>query len=229
MKLQNLSEHKAYLYCECILLFAGIPVLLLWWQLRVDFPFFPVLFGMLLLCGFLGSRDPQVRFTLPKTRPPLGPLLRPLLPRFILVALSLLLITWLLNPELLFKLPREQTRLWLSVMILYPLLSVPPQEWIFRSFFMPRYQRILPKPIHLNIVNTLLFAWAHLFFLNAVAPLLCLPAGWMLADSWQKHKDFRVVCIEHAIYGQLLFSSGAGWYFSSGSLRALESLLEAIL
>src|SRR5690348_2033463 len=42
---------------------------------------------------------------------------------------------WLLAPETLLAFPRERPTIWLLVMFLYPLVSVYPQEIIFRAFF----------------------------------------------------------------------------------------------
>jgi len=221
---------KPFLWIEFLLLFVGIPGLLVWWQGREDVPFFAILLGMLTLTLVLGWLDPKVSFRLPSERPPLWQGLRPLLPRIALVAVSLPLLTWLFDlfgnyqMELLFGLPRRNLSLWAMVMTFYPLLSVAPQEVMFRSFFMPRYERIFPAPMLLLIVNALIFAWAHVFFLNWIAPLLSLIAGWLLADTWQKTRDFRLVCIEHALYGQLVFTSGIGWFFYTGSTRAIERM-----
>jgi hypothetical protein len=209
---------------EFFLLFVLVPGGLVVWHGESDIPFFPVLLGMFLVTLLLGRRDPEVSFRWAAEGVSLQKQLRRLLPRFVLVGLGVLLITAVFYPELLFRLPRRNPRVWMLVMVLYPLLSVAPQEVMFRSFFVPRYRHLFGNGLRMLILNALIFAWAHVFFHNMVAPLLSLVAGALLADTWQKTRDFRLVCIEHALYGQMVFTSGIGWFFYTGSTRAIESL-----
>lgn len=213
---------RNWLWIECLLLFVAVPGVLVRWHQQADIPFFPVLLGLFALTLLLGGRDPAVTFRLPAPRPSLRTELKRLAPRLILVAIALPLLTRLLHPELFFRFPRESPRVWLMVMLLYPLLSVLPQEVMFRAFFMPRYAPLFGGGVAMVAVNALLFAWAHAFFLNWTAPLLSLAGGWLLADTWRRTGDLRLVCIEHALYGQFVFTSGIGWFFYTGSTRAIE-------
>ena len=54
---------------------------------------------------------------------------------------------WLFMPERLFSLVRRAPLLWASVMVLYPLLSVYPQELFFRAFFFHRYRRLFGQGV----------------------------------------------------------------------------------
>lgn len=211
---------KPYLAMECALLFGGIPALLLWFELYSDVPFFPVLFGLLALTLLLGWSDPDLKFR-PTTIP--NPF-RKLALRLLAAALGLTSITAFFYPELLFRLPREQPKIWIMVMILYPILSVAPQEYLFRTYFMQRYRPLFGEGSTMILINALAFGWAHAFFLNWIAPLLSILAGWLLARTWQASKSFRRVCLEHAVYGQIVFTSGIGWFFYTGSTRAIENL-----
>ena len=205
---------------ECALLFGGIPLLLCVAQLRGGFPFLPVLFLFLGLTLFIGWRDPGVIFRPPTRKLHPGRLVS----RVGLVAIALFLFTALLYPDLFLRLPREKTRLWLLILVLYPLLSVAPQEYLYRTFFMQRYQPVFGSGATLLWANSLFFAWGHLFFLNWVAPLLSLLGGILLALTWQKTKSFTWVCVEHALYGQLVFTSGIGWWFYTGSATSIQAL-----
>ncbi|NVK25607.1 MAG: hypothetical protein HWE10_11820 [Gammaproteobacteria bacterium] len=53
---------------------------------------------------------------------------------FAFAAAAMLVASWYLTPDWLFALPREQTFMWVALLILYPLLSAWPQEIIFRTF-----------------------------------------------------------------------------------------------
>lgn len=219
-----ISIRRRWLWAEFTLLFVGIPGGLAVWHAQADLPFFPVLLAMFALTVWIGRNDPNVSFGPPPDRPSLGKSLGRLAPRLLLVATALAALTGGLFPELFFRFPRESPRVWVLVMLLYPLLSVLPQEVMFRAFFMPRYAPLFGRGAALLAVNALAFAWAHVFFLNWIAPLLSLAGGWLLADTWQRTRDLRLVCIEHALYGQLVFTTGIGWFFYTGSTRAIEQL-----
>lgn len=224
-----MKTKPAGLWFEFAGLYVGIPAALVVFQLRGGVPFFPVLFGFLLLTLLLGWRDPGVAFRAGKSRPSTpgerrGRGLDALPFRLLGVGGFLCLFTWIFYPQLFFRFPREQPRIWMLVMLLYPLLSVAPQEYLFRTFFMQRYRPLFGEGFWMVAVNALVFGWAHAFFLNWVAPLLSIPAGWLLARSWQQTRSFKRVCMEHALYGQIVFTCGIGWFFYQGSTRALEHL-----
>ena len=61
------------------------------------------------------------------------------------------------NARKLFNFPRATPFFWALVMLLYPLLSVYPQEIIFRSFLFHRYAIIFPKPWLMVAVSAGLF------------------------------------------------------------------------
>ena len=59
--------------------------------------------------------------------------------RFLVCGAALTLVTRWLVPGLFLSLPRERPVFWGAIMVLYPLLSVWPQEVIFRRFLFYRY------------------------------------------------------------------------------------------
>lgn len=205
---------------ECALLFGGLPLVLTALQLAGGFPFLPVLFGFLGITLWVGWKDPQVQFR-PGSR---SPQLTLFACRILLAGAALMLLTAVLYPELLLRLPLQRPRLWIAILILYPLLSVAPQEYLYRTFFMQRYQPLFGNGAGMLWANALLFAWGHIFFLNWVAPLLSLAGGILLALTWQKTRSFLWVSIEHALYGQLVFTSGIGWWFYTGSAQSIQGI-----
>lgn len=144
--------------------------------------------------------------------------LRMILRRFALLAPVMALGTWAFAPELLFNFVLTRPAFWLLVMVLYPLLSVIPQEIIFRAFFFSRYQRIFPSPRMMVLASGLAFGLAHILFHNWVAPVLCLIGGVMFAKTYQNTRSLLLVAIEHALYGDFLFTLGLGRYFYHGSI-----------
>ncbi|MEX2607693.1 MAG: CPBP family intramembrane glutamic endopeptidase, partial [Kiritimatiellia bacterium] len=202
-----------------------IPAALIWLQLHGGFPFFGILIAFMVLTLGITVLDPRVRFRFDPSDSPVRSLLQKVFLRLLLSAGVLTLLTVCVYPDLFLQLPRERPRIWLMVMCLYPLLSVAPQEFIFRGFFMQRYQPLFGEGRTMLWVNALVFGWTHVFFLNAVAPLLSIIAGYLLASTWRQSKSFWLVCLEHAVYGQIVFTTGLGWFFYNGTARAIVDSL----
>lgn len=138
-----------------------------------------------------------------------------ILGRWLAGAAILLLATWWLAPETLFGFPRRAFHTWVLVMLLYPLLSAWPQEVIFRAFFLHRYRRLFGAATLL--ISAVAFAWAHVLFRNWLAVALSFPAGLMFAWTYRKHRSLACSTVEHALWGNLIFTVGWGRYFYTGS------------
>lgn len=132
-------------------------------------------------------------------------------------ALILLVGTATWEPERLFDLPTERPQIWLLVMCFYPLLSVLPQELIFRVFFFHRYAQILPNPMARVLVSALAFGWVHIAFGHWVSVVLSTIGGLFFGLTYARTFSIRLVWIEHALYGCFLFTVGLGRYFYGGA------------
>lgn len=143
--------------------------------------------------------------------------LKPILYRFAISALLLLAVTWAFLPEALFSFPRQRPILWVAVMFLYPLLSVIPQEIVFRSFFFNRYQALFANPHTMVIASALSFGVAHILLKNWVAVVLSAIGGYFFANTYQKHRSLGLAWAEHALYGCFVFTIGLGAFFYSGA------------
>ena len=64
---------------------------------------------------------------------------------FLAGALGITVYTHLYEPAHLFELPRQKPWVWLAILVGYPLLSVYPQEVIFRGCFFLRYGHLFPS------------------------------------------------------------------------------------
>ena len=107
--------------------------------------------------------------------------------------------------------------LWMLVMILYPLISVTTQELMYRVFFFHRYSSLFKDRVLLMIcVNAVLFGYAHIIFQNWYAVLISLIGGFMFAYTYKHSRSFLAVCLEHSLYGCLIFTIGLGRYFFTG-------------
>lgn len=144
--------------------------------------------------------------------------LRVLLLRFACVAAAMTLFIYLYDPQRMLELPRERPALMLALLVLYPLLSALPQEFIFCTFFFERFQPLFPARRTRVIASAVVFAYAHVLFINPVAPLLSFIAGLIFATTYAKTRSLALVTFEHALYGGYLFFIGLGWYFYGGSV-----------
>ena len=113
-------------------------------------------------------------------------------------------------------LPGEEPALWLAGLALYPFLSAWPQEVIFRVFFFHRYAALFSSPTGLITGNAAAFGFLHVVYPNAVAPLLSVPAGLLLALTYRRTCAMGPVWLEHVAYGFLLFTLGLGEFFYDG-------------
>ena len=148
-----------------------------------------------------------------------GPAIRRSLLLFLIGGTAVTLLTVWLRPDLLFRLPRENPTLWIAVLLLYPLLSVYPQELIFRTLLEHRYRDLLSTGTAFVVASGLTFGLAHLFFANPLAPTMTLVGGLMFAYTYHETGSTLIASVEHALWGDLLFTIGLGWYFYGGSVR----------
>jgi len=124
----------------------------------------------------------------------------------------------------LFHLPRARPAVWLGVVLLYPIFSVYPQEIMYRTFFFHRYARIFRQPATRIVANALLFGWAHLIVHNMIAVLLATAGGLLFASTYERARSTLLVTVEHALYGDFLFSVGLGGMFVTG-VRVVSAIV----
>jgi uncharacterized protein len=135
---------------------------------------------------------------------------------FLLGAAAMTLGVVFLRPELLLSLPRRRPTIWAVVMVGYPLLSVYPQEVIFRTFLMHRYRRLFGEGCGMVAASAVTFAAAHIVMWNWLAIALTLPGGAIFARTYQRSRSTLAAAVEHSLYGCFLFTVGLGWYFFAG-------------
>ena len=140
-----------------------------------------------------------------------------ILKRVVIVALLLWLLTYVLYPEKLFNLPLEKPAIWLLLMVLYPLLSVYPQELLYRAFFFRRYSRLFHDRFGLIGASAVAFGGMHIVFGNVLAIFITLAGGYLIADTYSRTRSMRMVFLEHSLYGCLIFTLGLGEFFLFGN------------
>ena len=215
---------------EFVCLFVGVPVLLRLMpvvskRVGIDIyvPIIPVLVvisGIVLIC---------LRRTTPFKLPDLVSVSTVtrrdwtfMLTRFAIIATLLTVVLALYKPEGLLRFPRERTGIWLLVMCFYPLASVMPQGIVYRAFYCYRYAELFPVALQ-TLVGALVFSFAHLPFANLYALSFTFIGGLMFLTSYKRSRSLLFSGIEHALYGNFLFTIGWGeYFFHAGTLRMLS-------
>lgn len=136
---------------------------------------------------------------------------------FAIVAPAFAVFAWYDSPQRFLAFPLYAQSLWLMVMVIYPLVSVTTQEIMFRLFFYGRYRALFGDNAHAAIlVNGVLFAFVHIIFQSWVTIVISLLGGVLFAWRYETTRSFWAVCLEHALWGNLLFTLGMGQYFYTG-------------
>ena len=214
LKILNNNLYKAI---ELILLSSILPYVVL--VLKLYNFVLPVLWIVSIYCLLVYYIDKQnIRFKLKSIFNLNLQVLLNIIIRWIILSFILFLITYYFFNDKLFIIQKNNPEILWKIMILYPIFSALPQEFIFCKFFFYRYKSFFKSKITLVIASTLCFAIAHILFLNLIAPILSLIGGFLFANSYRKHKSLLLVSIEHGLYGNTLFFVGLGWYFWGGSL-----------
>ena len=142
--------------------------------------------------------------------------LRPVIARFVPVALVTVISVWAFLPDQLFALPRERPGLWALIGLAYPWVSVYPQGIVYRAFVFHRYQPLFGQGWPMVIASGVLFAFSHLVFRNWPAMALTLIGGLLFASTYRRTRSLLVCLVEHALYGLLMFTVGLGRYLYLG-------------
>ena len=198
-------------------LFVAIPLLFYFRRLpNLPIPFLLAAFVVVLA---LLRRDPtfdrRLLWNFGAVRAGIGPVLL----RAALLCPLMALGVWMFVPDHLFNFVLRAPLFWAVVMLLYPLLSVYPQEVLYRAWFFHRYRPIVGDGLVALLASALLFGFVHLIFGRWISVLMSAAGGWMFANTYRKSNSLALVCIEHAIYGNFIFTVGLGEFFYHGARR----------
>lgn len=122
-----------------------------------------------------------------------------------------------LDPGRLFDLPRHRPLLWALIVVFYPLVSVYPQELLFRAFLIHRYAPAFGSGRAMAAASAAAFGGAHIIFGTAASVVLTVVGGWLFARRYQRTRSLFTVAVEHALYGVLAFTVGLGELFYHGA------------
>lgn len=129
---------------------------------------------------------------------------------FSMVVIATVSFVYLTEPAALFYVPLHNPGLFLMILLVYSIFSVWPQEIIYRTFFFERYALLFQNKTLFIFINAIIFSLAHLFFRNTLVLILTFIGGIIFGFTYLKYRSTTAVSIEHAIYGNWLFTVGMG-------------------
>jgi membrane protease YdiL (CAAX protease family) len=201
-----------------MVVFVVFPVLLIPFRVTVGRWLIPILVVTAAGCVLVLLSDPTFDRRRLWNPTDLGDGLRRILRLVPVGAVALVALTLVIDSTRLLGFARERPLVWLVVLVLYPVLSVYPQEVIFRTFFFHRHARLIGDERWVIVVSAVTFGLAHAFLWNWIAPVLGTIGGILFATTYQRSGSTLQACLEHALWGDLVFTVGLGWYFYGGSL-----------
>ena len=202
-----MKYNKTYLLGELTLLFILIPCVLYF-----DIPGFIkagfVLIGIAYVIRTVIKNQLIIRRSLYTL--PLKSYWKVIVIRFMLLIIFSTILMYSSDSEKLFIVIKTNPVMWLMVSIMYSVVSVYPQEFLYRSFFFSRYGLLFKNPYLLIAVNALLFSFAHILFKNLFVLIITLIGGLIFAITFFRTRSLLLTSMEHALYGSWLFTVGMG-------------------
>lgn len=212
------SPSRYYLWLECAALYLGLPLFLYTQRDVLDGWVVPILLLLAGGCTVVLWRDSSFRRKQLWNREAFRDGVRRTLRWFIPGSLVVGTVFAILRPDLVLTFPRAYTDVWLLLLITYPVLSVYPQEIIFRAFFFHRYHRLFPSRWKKVTASGVAFGLAHVVFANWIAPVMTAVIGVQFAVTYARTESTLQVALEHGLWGVYAFTVGLGWYVYSGAI-----------
>ncbi len=206
---------RILLSIEFLILFAGAPALILYMRDRLLM--FALLWGGAMAVWIFMRRRHNLTQAADWNWDGFRQGAQQVLIRFVCAAAILTPIVWLALPGQFLSMPLQRPQIWFMIMMLYPILSVWPQEVIYRAFLMRRYKPLFGTGKGYIAASALAFGYMHMIFLNPVAVIMTAAGGALFARTYQHSKSLALTCFEHALYGCLIFTIGLGRFFYSGA------------
>lgn len=178
----------------------------------------PALIVLMSVCGMLLLTDPHFKRFRLTSLGQFSAVKRRLFSFFFIGALFSGVFYGIIHQGNWFTLPRNSLHDWLLLLVLYPVLSVIPQELIFRTYFFHRYKHIMPNKLTRIFISASVFALAHLVYANWVAVGLAFLGGLLFSFTYAQSRSTFVCVIEHSLWGVWIFTLGIGEYLDAGAI-----------
>lgn len=210
-------RRRLRLIFEITLFFIGAPLAVTLAIHTLRLPLFLVLQPLLLCFVFYLLWDPTFLVKRELSRGIQARDLAAILVLFVAIGGLIATATYHFFPSTFLEFPRNRPRVWLAIMVLYPILSVFAQEFVYRTFFFHRYGPLFGRWRWLAILtNAVLFGFAHIIFSNWIAVAGSFAFGLLFAYRYERTRSLWAVCLEHTLYGWLVFTAGLGRFFFTG-------------
>lgn len=213
------AGRRALRLAEFVVLYAGGPLLIDWFY--VPQVLIPLLLVSMSACIVVLRRDPAFDRSQLTVGP--SPSRANLWPMFLVFTAAVIVGIFVVSteyPAQFFDLPRTKPLLWLAVMILYPLLSVYPQEVMYRTFLMHRYRAVFPSRWMMIVASASAFSFCHILFNHWMPLALTFLGGLLFAFTYDRTRSTLLASLEHALYGCFIFTVGLGDFFYLSTARA---------
>jgi len=208
---------KSFLGVEFFTLFILVPVsLVLPYDFRIKVATVLVAFSYLIFVLF---KHTSIRFKIKKTIN-WSSFLKSTTLKGVIIAVVTAAYVYIVDASALFCVPKSNPLLWVIILLVYSLLSVWPQEVIYRTFFFERYATFFKDKRLFIFINAIVFALAHLFLGNVLVLVLTFLGGLLFAYTYEKTRSTTLVSIEHALYGNWLFTVGMGQMLAFPGMEA---------
>ena len=201
-------NHKYILILELLSIIFFIPFIIIIFSLQ-KYVILLIFFASLFAIFYLTKK--KYKFNISITDKP--SLLFLILFRFSLIFIMLFLISEKYMDTDFVKLTKNWDLILLVYIVFYILMSVIPQEIIFRSFFFHRYDTLFENKKNMIILNIFLFTLMHVIYLNVIVLILSFFGGMLFALTYYKNKSLGLVILEHSLLGSLIFFLGFGKHF----------------
>lgn len=217
MSIKGFLRARLFLIFEFVMLCLVVPGIII---LGRHAPYmFPFLWGATLYCFLIWrGLDFEGWKSLWRWDQVTWPHMKPILMRWVFACIGMMGFIYFYATERMFNLITERPDILPWLLLMYPLISALPQEFIFCNFFFRRYKPFFGEGKWMVLASAVIFAYVHILYINPVAPVLCLAGGLIFAITFKKHHSLALVTIEHALYGNALFLIGLGQYFYSGGV-----------
>jgi membrane protease YdiL (CAAX protease family) len=204
-------KRRAWLWSELVLVYVAAPALM-YEHILPNWPI-PFLLGVAAWAFVVLRRDATFDRQALVSFARIQPELRWAILRDVALLLVLGVAVRVFAPEMLFSLIRRAPVIWLAVMVLYPVFSVYPQELLYSAFFFHRYKPLFGEGTRMIAASAAVFGFVHIIFGNWVAIALTAIGGVLFGWTYRKTGSLVLTCLEHALFGDFIFTIGIGQFF----------------
>lgn len=209
--MQKIQSTQIYLFAEFVLLFFGVPVLLLLEGelIHPSTVLIPIVAFVFIILHFWTDFRWKELWDFPEKWSTV------LIHMGIAILVSLVMMGWVyfFDRQNLFNLPFGNWRLWLMLSTFYPVFSASIQEVIFRTFIFRRYERLFNGKQAIIFASAIAFSFAHIFYFHIISLLLTFILGLYLGWIYYRMRSVLFTALLHSIYGNMVFTVGMGHYF----------------